>query len=43
MALEPTCEAVNGSSNSFSWAIRRRSVAILLALWAMPLSTDRKK
>ena len=42
MALEPTCELVKGSSNSFSWAMRRRSVAILPALWAMPERTERK-
>ena len=43
MALEPTCELVKGSSNSFSCAINRRSVAILLALWAMPESTFSRK
>ena len=42
MALEPTWELVKGSSNSFSCAMSLRSVAILLALWAMPERTERK-
>ena len=32
MAEEPTWPSVKGSSNSFSWAMRRRSVAIFAAL-----------